>query len=61
MLIGSAPIFALGLLGLSRFVPAKALLTQGLWPFVPGDLIKAAASAGLLPLGWKLIGRRAPR
>jgi len=61
MLIGSAPIFALGLLGLSRFVPANALLTQGLWPFVPGDLIKAAASAGLLPLGWKLVGRRASR
>jgi len=61
MLIASAPIFALGLLGLSRFVPAHALLSAGLWPFVPGDLIKAAASAGLLPFGWKLIGRRASR
>jgi biotin transport system substrate-specific component len=61
MLIGSAPIFALGLLGLSRFVPAQGLLAAGLWPFVPGDLIKAAASAGLLPFGWKLIGRRASR
>jgi biotin transport system substrate-specific component len=58
MLAGSLPIFALGLLGLSRFVPARALLGAGLWPFVPGDLIKAAASAGLLPFGWKLIGKR---
>jgi biotin transport system substrate-specific component len=60
MLIGGLPIFALGLLGLSRFVPARTLLAQGLWPFVPGDLIKAAASAGLLPFGWRLIGRKAP-
>lgn len=61
MLIGSLPIFALGLAGLSRFVPAQALLMQGLWPFVPGDLIKAAFSAGLLPLGWALMGRQASK
>jgi biotin transport system substrate-specific component len=61
MLIGSLPIFALGLIGLCRFLPANAVLGAGLWPFVPGDLIKAAASAGLLPFGWKLIGRRASR
>lgn len=61
MLLGSLPIFALGLIGLSRFVPARALLGAGLWPFLPGDLIKAAASAGLLPLGWTLIGRRASK
>jgi biotin transport system substrate-specific component len=56
MLAGSLPIFALGLLGLSRFAPSSTLLAQGLWPFVPGDLLKSAASAGLLPLGWKLLG-----
>jgi biotin transport system substrate-specific component len=61
MLLASVPIFALGLLGLARFVPARALLAQGLWPFLPGDLVKAAASAGLLPFGWRLLGRRAPR
>lgn len=58
MLAGSLPIFALGLLGLSRFVPAETLLAQGLWPFLPGDLLKSAVSAGLLPLGWKLLGKR---
>lgn len=57
MLAGSLPIFALGLLGLSRFVPAETLLVQGLWPFLPGDLLKSAVSAGLLPLGWKLLGK----
>ncbi|MBI3565091.1 MAG: biotin transporter BioY [Elusimicrobia bacterium] len=61
MLLGSLPIFALGLLGLSRFLPAKALLGAGFLPFVPGDLVKAALSAGLLPLGWKVLGRRASR
>jgi biotin transport system substrate-specific component len=61
MLLGSLPILALGLLGLSRFMPARALLAAGLWPFVPGDLFKAALSAGLLPLGWKIVGRRASR
>jgi biotin transport system substrate-specific component len=61
MLLGSLPILALGLLGLSRFMPARALLTAGLWPFIPGDLIKAALSAGLLPFGWKIIGERASR
>ncbi len=58
MLAGSVPIFALGLLGLSRFVPGSTLLAQGLWPFLPGDLLKSALSAGLLPLGWKLVGPR---
>ena len=58
MLAGSLPIFALGLIGLARFVPSSTLLAQGLWPFLPGDLLKSAASAGLLPLGWKLLGKR---
>ena len=56
-LAGSAPILALGLLGLSRFVPPSRLLVAGLWPFIPGDLLKCAAAAGLLPLGRRLIGR----
>lgn len=56
MLAGSLPIFTFGLIGLSRFVPAETVLVQGLWPFLPGDLLKSAISAGLLPLGWKLLG-----
>ena len=61
MLLGSLPILALGLLGLSRFLPARAVVAAGLWPFIPGDLLKAALSAGLLPLGWKIVGQRASR
>ncbi|HAZ08739.1 MAG TPA: biotin transporter BioY [Elusimicrobia bacterium] len=56
MLAGSVPIFALGLLGLARFVPGSTLLAAGLWPFVPGDLVKAVFSAGLLPAGRRLLG-----
>ena len=61
ILLGSAPIFACGLVGLSRFVPADALLVTGLLPFIPGDLIKAGISAGLLPYGWNLLGRKAAK
>lgn len=57
MLVGSVPVFALGLLGLSRFVPAGSVLAQGLYPFIPGDIAKACASAALLPLGWRWVGR----
>lgn len=60
-LLGSAPIFACGLIGLARFVPADALLVAGLLPFIPGDLIKAAFTAGLLPFGWNLIGGKAAK
>lgn len=58
MLAGSAVLFAFGLAGLARFLPADQLLAKGLLPFLPGDLLKSSISAGLLPLGWKLIGGR---
>ena len=56
MLAGSLPIFALGLLGLSRSVPGSTLLAVGL-SRVPGTLIGSGIAAGLLLLGWKLAGR----
>ncbi|MDX6770086.1 MAG: biotin transporter BioY [Elusimicrobiota bacterium] len=60
-LLGSLPILGLGCLGLARFMPASAVLPAGLYPFVPGDLIKAAFTAGLLPFGWSLLGGRASK
>jgi biotin transport system substrate-specific component len=53
MLLGSAPIFALGLAWLAAFVPAKALLVSGLLPFLPGDLVKSALAALVLPAAWR--------
>ncbi len=38
--LGSLCVFAIGLAGLSFFVPGELLLAQGLWPFVPGDILK---------------------
>ncbi len=42
---GSLCIFACGLAVLSYFVPAKALLAAGLFPFLLGDLVKNALAA----------------
>lgn len=37
---GSVITFSFGVVVLSIFVPAKALLISGVWPFLPGDAIK---------------------
>jgi biotin transport system substrate-specific component len=56
MLAGSAVIFAFGLAGLSRFVSGDRLVSAGLLPFVPGDLIKAALAATAFPAAWRWLG-----
>lgn len=53
MLAGSVPVFALGLMLLARFVPADRLLAAGLYPFIPGDLIKATLAALAFPAAWR--------
>ena len=58
MLLGSLIIFALGAAWLARYVGASHALALGVWPFVPGDVLKALLAAGLLPLGWKWLGKR---
>ncbi len=50
MLAGQALIFACGLTWLSQFVQASQLLTAGLWPFIPGAIVKTLAAFALLPL-----------
>jgi biotin transport system substrate-specific component len=60
MLTGSVVIFAGGAAWLAHFVGgASHALTLGVLPFLPGDAVKALLAAGLLPLGWKWIGRNA--
>jgi biotin transport system substrate-specific component len=61
MLLGSLVIFALGLAWLARFVPAGALLAQGLLPFVPGDVVKASLAALAFPAAWRALGRGGAR
>lgn len=60
MLIGSALIYAVGLpwLSIAAHLDLASTLKFGLWPFIPGDLIKLLVAAGLLPVGWRLVSRR---
>jgi biotin transport system substrate-specific component len=57
LLLGSMVIFALGLAGLSRFVPPGQLLLAGLLPFIPGDILKSALAALVFPAAWRRFGR----
>jgi biotin transport system substrate-specific component len=59
MLTGSLVIFGLGATWLSAYVGgAMKAFTLGVLPFIPGDLLKTAMTSGLLPLTWRLLGRR---
>lgn len=42
---GSICVLGMGLLVLSFYVPSEQLLMAGLWPFLPGDLIKNTVAA----------------
>lgn len=62
MLLGSLVVFTLGVCWLSRFVGGVPnAVVQGMLPFLPGDLIKTALAALLLPGGWKLVGEGGQR
>jgi biotin transport system substrate-specific component len=58
--IGSAIIYVIGVpwLAVSADQSLGWAISNGFVDFIPGDLVKAAAAAGLLPLAWKLAGRR---
>ncbi len=62
MALGNVVIYAVGALWLAVFVGGLVpALTAGVMPFIPGDLVKIAIAALLLPAGWKLLGRRSSR
>ena len=69
MLLGNAALYVPGLLQLNFFLPADAASAWGcadvwqcgLFPFIPGDLIKLIAASLLVPGGWALLDRFAPR
>lgn len=54
MMLGESVIYLPGLLWLSRFVSTDSLLNMGLWPFIPGDLVKIGLISLCLPSGWRL-------
>ncbi len=57
MVAGSAVIYLFGLPWLANFVPANAVLSAGLYPFIPGDLLKLIVAAAALPSAWMVLRR----
>ncbi|MGB2808482.1 MAG: biotin transporter BioY [Sedimentisphaerales bacterium] len=64
MIFGNLVIYAFGLLWLCCMiflinlqVGSSRVLVEGLYRFIPGDLLKIALAAVLLPTGWKLLER----
>lgn len=64
-LAGTAVIYAVGLPWLSVALgqlgypnDLSATLQAGLYPFIPGDLLKAFAAGAILPLVWKWSSRK---
>jgi biotin transport system substrate-specific component len=57
MLAGNGVIYLVGLPWLAVFVGWEQVLSAGLLPFIPGDLIKVAIAAAVLPTTWALVGR----
>jgi len=57
MTTGTILIFVCGLAQLALFVPPGSIFALGLYPFVPGAIVKIAAAAVILPSVWKFINR----
>jgi biotin transport system substrate-specific component len=59
-LIGSAIIYAIGVpwLAIATHTTLGAAISSGFTPFIPGDLVKAAAAAAVLPTAWAFVNRR---
>ena len=61
MLLGSLVIFAIGLAGLSRFMPVPDAFVLGVLPFLPGDCVKSTLAALVFPTVWRQFGRSRDR
>jgi biotin transport system substrate-specific component len=58
MAIGSTIILSLGFLWLIPALGPGAAFTSGVLQYLPGDAIKIAAAAGVLPAAWKLVQKQ---
>lgn len=61
MVLGTAAIFACGLAWLAYLLDAAKAVEFGLLPFLPGEALKIALAAALMPGCWKLLERRRGR
>ena len=59
-LVGSAIVYAIGVpwLAVSAHQSLGWALSNGFVDFIPGDLVKAALAAGLLPAAWTFASKR---
>ncbi|MBY0613743.1 MAG: biotin transporter BioY [Beijerinckiaceae bacterium] len=54
---GAAIILVTGFVWLGHVIGAERALVVGVYPFLPGDLLKLLLAAATLPLAWKLVRR----
>jgi biotin transport system substrate-specific component len=56
MLIGDAVLLAFGFVWLTLLLAdVRTAFIAGVVPFIPGDILKIAIAAAVLPAGWKLL------
>lgn len=60
MVIGNIIIHAFGLAWLSILVGPRTAAAGGLYPFIPGDILKIVLAAAAMPSAWKIIRRSKP-
>jgi biotin transport system substrate-specific component len=58
LITGKIMIYTCGLLWLAHLVGFDNALMMGLYPFLPGIVIKIILATALLPLGWKFFAQR---
>lgn len=60
MLFGTVVIYVIGVpwLAVAANLTVDQALHYGLFPFLPGDILKLVVAAGILPIGWRLVSRR---
>jgi biotin transport system substrate-specific component len=55
MTAGNIIIHLFGFIWFSLLAGVNTALALGFYPFIPGDIVKIALAAAMLPSGWKLI------
>ncbi len=58
MALGTMTIFLFGVAWLAIYLDEGSALALGLYPFIPGAVLKIILAALLLPAGWRLPGLR---
>ncbi|MFC1746872.1 biotin transporter BioY [Candidatus Neomarinimicrobiota bacterium] len=57
MVLGTVVIYLTGVTWLAFQAGTENALSMGLYPFLPGAILKITAAAFLLPQGWKILDR----